>query len=165
MLCTSFHYSELMRVLYTFAGRAVNHCRQCKETVKLRSRSKIVLQYTADSAKMQLSLERANTTSKQMEDGKMINLYQCEKCGKTFNSYEDCAKCEDSHVVIDWWASQEDVENQAPQWKENEALPTTVKLTGAIMYGDYDEAKQSYKMYRMVGTYKLIKTVKVEEIR
>lgn len=95
----------------------------------------------------------------------MINLYQCERCGKTFNSYEDCAKCEDSHVAIDWWASQEDVDNQAPEWKENEALPHTVKLTGAVMYGDYDEAKQEYKMFRMVGTYKLIKTYKVEEIR
>ena len=38
----------------------------------------------------------------------MTTVYKCDKCGKVFDSYEECQKHESSHFEVKTWMDSED---------------------------------------------------------
>lgn len=77
----------------------------------------------------------------------MKNLYQCEKCGSTFDEWGEANKCEDSHLCNLVWG-YDSVEDS--KYKEGQTFPLTVKL--AFQTYDHDNGKDLIK----IGNFKFI---------
>ena len=61
----------------------------------------------------------------------MKNMYQCEKCGKLFESFDECYKCECSHrepSLVNRFDLPEDFDEPVVCFKDGCPFPSTVLL-------------------------------------
>ena len=89
----------------------------------------------------------------------MLNLYKCEYCGKVYDDYTEAQRCEDAHLKVDWWATQDRAALTQYEYTTRGKMPTQLEIASEIEYGDFNEATQKYNRCRYIGTYKLVETV------
>lgn len=92
----------------------------------------------------------------------MKNLYQCEKCGRLFNDYEQCDNCERSHYTFcNAWVSGIDTEalNAQTEYKEGSEVPTVIHA----VLSRYAFIDGEWKNSTLIGKYKLVSTYEVPE--
>ena len=82
----------------------------------------------------------------------MKEMYQCEKCGKIHDSYDDAYKCENSHISI---ADADEFNSQV--WNFGDIMPRDVVLQSANVW---DENAQEYRHKYAVYTLKKMLTQK-----
>lgn len=85
----------------------------------------------------------------------MKSLYVCEKCGKSYEDYDQAYACENSHVDVN--PSQE-IPDMNPEWKPGEIMPGKVTLESAGIWN------QEISKYETVfGIYKLVRLCNPDE--
>ena len=91
----------------------------------------------------------------------MRNLYVCEKCGATYEDYDACYACENSHINID---SFQEYEDTAPTWKPGSIMPETVVLKSANIWNEKtQEYEQKYGIYKFQKLLSDKECEKIEE--
>ena len=66
----------------------------------------------------------------------MKNLYVCEKCGKTFDNWDDAYHCENSHNDVDTlyrWDFAQDDSFQLTEYNESDSVPSSVYLKSRVL--------------------------------
>ena len=90
----------------------------------------------------------------------MKTIYQCEKCGSTFEDYDAARACERIHLQIDQFPDYSNYNEYATYSKDGQ-LPETIKL-GAKDWKDGDY-KVTWAVYKLVKVDKELSKVKTAE--
>ena len=94
----------------------------------------------------------------------MKQIYVCEKCGATFDNWNDANQCEDGHV--DSFAMEPEW-NQDLEYAEGCAFPNEVVVRSKEWNWRTDKYEYKYFRYKIAGplTKKRIEQLEVERIR
>ncbi|MBR6982165.1 MAG: hypothetical protein IKH75_01305 [Ruminococcus sp.] len=76
----------------------------------------------------------------------MQYMYKCEKCGKVFDSYDECEKHEKSHQPIDLYEWDDDLNTHTARWSESDILPYEIVLKNK---GDAENGNTQFGLYRL----------------
>lgn len=76
----------------------------------------------------------------------MKYLYQCGKCGKTYEDMDDAWKCESSHAYINTWCRFDNELSKFTQWKTGDVMPRTLAFQSQQVF-DEGEGKTYYGLY------------------
>lgn len=72
----------------------------------------------------------------------MKNLYQCEKCGKTYCEYDEAHKCEESHLELDMNSAYRNL-SELIVYKEGSTVPSEIVIRSSVQ-GKYNFSTQEY---------------------
>ena len=89
----------------------------------------------------------------------MKSLYQCEKCKKVFDEYEEANQCEESHTSyvngFDWDDNEDFKLNVMNHTKYEEGNPDPVQIAIMLTREYYNTEESTWKKERSIGIYKL----------
>lgn len=85
----------------------------------------------------------------------MKTQYICEKCGQTFENYDDAFKCEESHHMISMGDFRPESEESAV-FANGSPIPTRITLASEE-YSEWDSDAGEWKYHYIFGEYKLVK--------
>ena len=83
----------------------------------------------------------------------MKNLYVCEKCGMTYENWQDADKCEMSHQFPSIYDVNESVEGFA-HYAKGEKYPTVLNIPFAKWDSKTDTTTTTYARYELKGMTK-----------
>ena len=89
----------------------------------------------------------------------MKYLYQCDYCGKTYESQDEAWSCEASHASIDTWSKYESQLTHFAKWKTDEPMPVEVALASNNFYFPGEQEPRT-----LFGLYKLTRHLTDEEV-
>ena len=86
----------------------------------------------------------------------MKSLYVCEKCGKSYEDYDQAYECENSHAGVN---SSQEIPDMNPEWKPGEIMPGKVTLESESIWN-----KEISKYKTVFGIYELVRLCNPTEI-
>lgn len=92
----------------------------------------------------------------------MKQLYVCELCGATYEDYDKCNKCEQTHCNEFFSGKIEEVLRKKYQYQPNKALPTTV--FAAVKRDVWNEETREFDTVYHIGMYDLKKELSGKEV-
>lgn len=85
----------------------------------------------------------------------MKTQYICERCGQTFENYDDAYKCENSHHMLAIGDFRPEIEESAVFTNGN-PIPTKITISSEE-FSEWDEDAGEWKYHYVFGEYKLVK--------
>lgn len=90
----------------------------------------------------------------------MKTMYICDKCGKEFESWDECYACENSHITSFSYLLDEEVQKRL---RYNPGCPAPTELIMPEQKDVYNEATQQYDTTFTFWTHKLVGRVSKKE--
>lgn len=85
----------------------------------------------------------------------MKTMYECEKCGSRFENYDDCLRCEESHIGAEYDGYNFKKELDTYQtWKKGDIMPRTAVFVSDDIWSRSEETGQ-YETTKKFALYKL----------
>ena len=93
----------------------------------------------------------------------MKTMYECEKCGSRFENYDDCLRCEGSHIGVGYYVYNFENERDTYQtWKKVDIRPRIAVIVSDDIWSRSEETGQ-YETTKKFGLYKLDRLLTDEE--
>ena len=85
----------------------------------------------------------------------MKTMYECEKCGSRFENYDDCLRCEESHIGAgyDGYNFKKELDTYQT-WKKGDIMPRTAVFVSDDIWSRSEETGQ-YETTKKFALYKL----------
>ena len=91
----------------------------------------------------------------------MKTQYICEKCGQTFENYDDAYNCENHHYKLDLTDMSEEL-NEYTEYAKGGELPSNF-VAASEEISEWNEEKQEFDHRRILAEYKLVRIVSKRE--
>ena len=92
----------------------------------------------------------------------MKTQYICEKCGQTFENYEDAYKCENNHHMLDFSSMEQELRDYV-EFGVNKEIPSKM-IVPSEEISEWHEADQEFESRRVFGEYKLVRILPDKEV-
>lgn len=85
----------------------------------------------------------------------MKTMYECEKCGSRFENYDDCLRCEGSHIGVgyDGYNFKKELDTYQT-WKKGDIMPRIDVIVSDDIWSRSEETGQ-YETTKKFALYKL----------
>lgn len=87
----------------------------------------------------------------------MKNVYKCERCGRVFENYEDCERCESHHYTFTNGWSPDGINEKLDamtEYKDGQEEPNVIHVVFERSY--WDRNTETWKNEKRCGKYKLV---------
>ena len=91
----------------------------------------------------------------------MKTQYICEKCGQTFENYDDAYNCENHHYMLNFLDMAEEL-NEYIEYDKGGELPSRF-VTASEEISEWNEETQEFDHRRILAEYKLVRIVPKHE--
>ena len=83
----------------------------------------------------------------------MTYMYKCDKCGKMFNDFDECAQHEQSHWTLDRWNDWNGTLDGMTEYKEGQEEPTVIHVVFTRWNSEKGEYEKRCGKFKLVSSY------------
>ena len=83
----------------------------------------------------------------------MTYMYRCDKCGKMFSDYDECAKHEQDHWILDRWSELDGILDSMTEYKEGQEEPNIIHVKFTRWNSEKGENETRCGKFKLVSSY------------